>query len=189
MITDPSAILVICNSLREYIVFFSLKEVHFYPRSLQVSRSLRIAWVYAGVRKELREQRAREVLVSVGLGNRLNHKPSQLSGGQQQRVAIARALINHPALLLADEPTGNLDSKTGAEIMAMLQMLHQRGLTIVIVTHDHSVAAYAQRQIELQDGVVVRDELNRLYDPHHSSGSEAAYNGPYNELQQDKGEA
>jgi putative ABC transport system ATP-binding protein len=114
--------------------------------------------VYAGLSRREREKRARKVLQLVGLADRTGHKPSELSGGQQQRVAIARALINGPVLLLADEPTGNLDSHTSVEIMGVLQALNEQGLTIVIVTHDPNIARYARRQVTFLDGRIVRDE-------------------------------
>ena len=114
--------------------------------------------VYAGLSRREREKRARTVLQLVGLADRLDHKPPELSGGQQQRVAIARALINGPVLLLADEPTGNLDSHTSVEIMGVLQALNEQGLTIVLVTHDPNIASYAGRQVAFLDGRVVRDE-------------------------------
>jgi len=114
--------------------------------------------VYAGLSRREREKRARKVLQLVGLADRLAHKPPELSGGQQQRVAIARALINGPVLLLADEPTGNLDSHTSIEIMGVLQALNEQGLTIVLVTHDPNIARYARRQVTFLDGRVVRDE-------------------------------
>jgi putative ABC transport system ATP-binding protein len=114
--------------------------------------------LYAGKSKEEQQRRARRVLQLVGLSSRAQHKPAQLSGGQQQRVAIARALVNSPALLLADEPTGNLDTRTSIEIMAVLQALNDFGLTIVLVTHEPDIAAFAKRQIAFRDGKVVRDE-------------------------------
>jgi putative ABC transport system ATP-binding protein len=100
---------------------------------------------------------AREALVRVGLGDRLDHHPSELSGGQQQRVAIARALVTHPALILADEPTGNLDSRTSVEVMALFQELNEQGITIMLVTHEHDIAEYAKRIVEVRDGRIIRD--------------------------------
>jgi len=121
-------------------------------------RNVELPMIYAGLTRELREQRSREALQLVGLGARMDHKPAQLSGGQQQRVAIARALVNSPSLLLADEPTGNLDSRTSIEIMAVLQALNQRGLTIILVTHEPDIAEYTMRQVVFRDGCLVRDE-------------------------------
>src|SRR6266566_2293400 len=121
-------------------------------------KNVALPMVYAGLSARERDNRARKVLTLVGLGGRMSHKPAELSGGQQQRVAIARALVNGPSLLLADEPTGNLDSRTGVEIMAVLQALNDQGLTIVVVTHDPKVANYARRQVAFLDGRVVRDE-------------------------------
>jgi putative ABC transport system ATP-binding protein len=121
-------------------------------------RNVELPMVYLGLSKDEQRRRAKRALRLVGLGNRLDHKPMQLSGGQQQRVAIARALVNGPALLLADEPTGNLDSRTSVEIMALLQALNARGLTVVLVTHETDIARYAGRQITFRDGRVVSDE-------------------------------
>ena len=117
--------------------------------------------IYAGIPAEERAQRAKAALTSVGMGDRMNHKPSELSGGQRQRVAVARALVNKPAIILADEPTGNLDSQTGNEIMALFDRLHSEGNTIVLVTHEHDIAEYAHRIISIKDGVVAKDESKR----------------------------
>jgi len=118
--------------------------------------------VYAGISPEERAKRAMESLTRVGLAERAGHHPSQLSGGQQQRVAIARALVNRPAILLADEPAGNLDSRTSVEIMQILQTLNEeQGLTIVIVTHEHDIAQYATRTLEFRDGKLRRDTIVR----------------------------
>jgi putative ABC transport system ATP-binding protein len=114
--------------------------------------------LYAQVSKAEGEKRAREALELVGLGDRISHFPSQLSGGQQQRVAIARALVNRPSILLADEPTGNLDSRTSVEIMDIFQQLNDRGLTVVLVTHEHDISQYAKRAILFRDGKIRRDE-------------------------------
>ncbi len=115
--------------------------------------------IYAGVPSAERIERAKASLAAVGMGDRMNHKPNELSGGQRQRVAVARALVNNPAIILADEPTGNLDSQTGNEIMALLDRLHAEGNTIVLVTHEHDIAEYAHRIIYIKDGVVERDEV------------------------------
>ncbi len=121
-------------------------------------RNVELPMVYAGLPPRERERRALKVLQLVGLGSRVHHKPSELSGGQQQRVAIARSLVNGPSLLLADEPTGNLDSRTSVEVMAILQALNQQGLTIVLVTHEPDIAGYAKRRVVFRDGRLVRDE-------------------------------
>lgn len=117
--------------------------------------------IYAGVSAADRQKRAVEALKRVGLGERLNHMPNQLSGGQQQRVAIARALVTEPSIILADEPTGNLDSKSGIEVMAFLQELHKSGVTIVLVTHDAHVALHAARVVRIADGRITQDYFNR----------------------------
>jgi len=114
--------------------------------------------IYAGIHADERVARAKEALTEVGMADRMNHKPNELSGGQRQRVAIARALVNRPSIILADEPTGNLDSQTGNEIMALFDRLQTEGNTIVLVTHEHDIAEYAHRIVHIKDGVVERDE-------------------------------
>src|SRR5947199_5460284 len=114
--------------------------------------------IYAGVPSDGRAERAKQALTSVGMESRMMHKPNELSGGQRQRVAIARALVNKPSIILADEPTGNLDSQTGNEIMALFDRLHSEGNTIVLVTHENDIAAYAHRVVHIKDGVVAKDE-------------------------------
>ena len=113
--------------------------------------------VYAGVSREKRHERAKEVLKMVGLEDRMLHKPNELSGGQRQRVAVARALVNHPSIILADEPTGNLDSKTSYEIMNLFDEIYQKGNTVILVTHEEDIAQYAHRIIRLKDGLIETD--------------------------------
>ena len=117
--------------------------------------------IYAGKSKKERNARATQVLESVGLGDRMDHQPNQLSGGQRQRVAVGRALVNYPSIILADEPTGNLDSKTGVEIMGLFDQIHQEGNTVIVVTHEEEVAAHAHRVIRLRDGVIESDMRNK----------------------------
>lgn len=117
--------------------------------------------IYKGVSKSERQQRAKEVLNHVGLGDRVDHKPNELSGGQRQRVAVARALVNKPAIILADEPTGNLDTKTSYEIMALFDEIHAQGNTIILVTHEEDIAEHARRIVRLRDGLVEKDELRQ----------------------------
>lgn len=118
--------------------------------------------VYSGIDKHIRHEKAAQVLNKVGLGNYLNSRPSQISGGQQQRVAIARALVNNPRLILADEPTGNLDTKTSEEIMTLFDGLNQEGISIVLVTHENDIAEHAKRQIRFRDGVIEHDSLHAV---------------------------
>jgi len=142
--------------LRNRSIGFVFQAFNLLPR-LDVQKNIELPLVYAGTRRVERGQRAREAAAKVNLSDRLTHRPSQLSGGQCQRVAIARALVNDPALILADEPTGNLDSANGAEVLQLLGELHQLGRTIVLVTHDPAVAARAARVIEMRDGRIVKD--------------------------------
>jgi putative ABC transport system ATP-binding protein len=147
------------SELRNRSIGFVFQSFHLLPRLTALDNAA-LPLVYSEVDKSDRQQRAREALERVGLGSRLDHRPNQLSGGQRQRVAIARALINQPSLLLADEPTGNLDSRTSAEIMALLDELSAAGTTVALVTHEADVAAHAQRSIVLRDGRIVEDRAN-----------------------------
>jgi putative ABC transport system ATP-binding protein len=147
--------------LRNETIGFVFQSFHLLPRTTAVD-NVALPLVYAGVRAGERRRRAEEMLRRVGLGHRLKHRPNQLSGGEQQRVAIARALVTGPSLLLADEPTGNLDSATGAEVLGLLEALNREsGVAVVLVTHDQDVAARAARQIRMRDGLVV-GEVPRL---------------------------
>jgi putative ABC transport system ATP-binding protein len=148
-------------NIRNRLLGFVFQGFNLLGRATAIKNTM-LPMIYAGIPPQDRERRARKVLTLVGLGKRLDHKPSEMSGGQQQRVAIARALVNGPSLLLADEPTGNLDSRTSVEIMAVLQALNDQGLTIVLVTHDLKVADYARRQVSFLDGRVVKDEPVRV---------------------------
>jgi len=140
--------------IRNQKIGFIFQQFNLLPRSTAVENVM-LPMVYAGVPKEERRDRAEMALQKVGLGDRMSNRPSQLSGGQQQRVAIARALVNGPALLLADEPTGALDSQTSQEVMDLFNQLNHQAITIVIITHETEVAEQAKRQIRLQDGLVV----------------------------------
>ncbi len=142
--------------IRNREIGFVFQTFNLLPRA-DALHNVELPLVYAGVPAKERKERAAESLTQVGLGNRMGHRPNELSGGQRQRVAIARALVNRPSILLADEPTGNLDSTTSIEIMALFEQLHQNNQTIVLVTHEHDIAAHADRQVHLFDGKVERD--------------------------------
>jgi putative ABC transport system ATP-binding protein len=144
---------------RNRTVGFVFQSFNLLPR-LTALENVELPMIYGGVEPKERRARAAELLTRVGLGERLGHRPTQLSGGQQQRVAIARALAGKPALLLADEPTGALDTNTGKEILALFAELNREGVTVVIVTHDAEVATVARRTIEMRDGKIVRDQPN-----------------------------
>ena len=144
--------------IRSQKIGFVFQGFNLLPRTTSLENvELPLVYDRMGQTRNPRQQ-ATEALERVGLGNRLHHEPSQLSGGQQQRVAVARSLVNRPSLILADEPTGNLDSRTTIEVMALFQDLNDQGITILLVTHDEEVAAYAKRIIELRDGLIIRDE-------------------------------
>ena len=143
-------------AIRNEMLGFIFQQYNLLPK-LSLMENVEVPLVYAGVSRAERHKRAKEVLEKVGLGDKLKNKPNQLSGGQQQRVSIARALVRNPPLILADEPTGALDSHTGREVLGMLQELHNEGHTVVLITHDNSIAVQAERIIRLEDGRVVYD--------------------------------
>lgn len=146
--------------VRNKEIGFVFQTFNLLPRSTTLENVM-LPLVYAGISKAERETRAKQVLKQVGLENRMSHRPNELSGGQRQRVAIARALVNNPAIILADEPTGNLDSKTSKEIMGLLEDIHKGGNTIILVTHEEDIALYAHRIVRLKDGLVENDQLNK----------------------------
>lgn len=145
--------------VRNRQIGFVFQTFNLLPR-LSALENVALPLVYAGVSREDRLNKARDVLQSVGLGDRVTHKPNELSGGQRQRVAVARALVNDPAIILADEPTGNLDSKTSYEIMSLFEQIHKAGNTIILVTHENDIAMHAHRIVRMRDGLIESDQIN-----------------------------
>ncbi|WP_298352400.1 ABC transporter ATP-binding protein [uncultured Dokdonia sp.] len=146
--------------VRNTEIGFVFQTFNLLPRTTALD-NVALPMVYAGLSKSARNKRAEEVLTDVGLADRMDHKPNQLSGGQRQRVAVGRALVNKPSIILADEPTGNLDSKTGVEIMALFDAIHAAGNTVILVTHEEDIAEHAHRVIRLRDGVIESDLKNK----------------------------
>lgn len=146
--------------IRNKEIGFVFQTFNLLPR-YSALENVALPLIYAGYSKKEREQRAEEVLTMVGLEDRMDHNPNELSGGQRQRVAVARALVNKPSIILADEPTGNLDSKTSYEIMALFDEIQKKGNTIILVTHEEDIAQYAQRIVRLKDGLIDTDTLNK----------------------------
>ena len=144
--------------IRNKEIGFVFQTFNLMPRTTALD-NVALPMVYAGKSKEERTKRATEVLTQVGLSDRMDHKPNQLSGGQRQRVAVARALVNKPSIILADEPTGNLDSKTSIEIMKLFGEIHANGNTVILVTHEEDIAAHAHRIIRVKDGIIEKDEM------------------------------
>ena len=145
--------------VRNKEIGFVFQTFNLLPRSSSLD-NVALPLVYAGVGRKERDERARQTLENVGLGNRVGHKPNELSGGQRQRVAVARALINNPSIILADEPTGNLDTKTSIEIMGLLEEIHAKGNTIILVTHEEDIAQHAHRIVRMRDGLIEKDYPN-----------------------------
>jgi putative ABC transport system ATP-binding protein len=146
--------------IRNTEIGFVFQTFNLLPRTTALD-NVALPMIYAGASKKERINRAEKVLTDVGLADRMDHKPNQLSGGQRQRVAVGRALVNKPSIILADEPTGNLDSKTGHEILALFDDIHKAGNTVIMVTHEEDVAAHAHRIIRLLDGNIESDTMNR----------------------------
>lgn len=145
--------------VRNQEIGFVFQTFNLLPRNTALE-NVSLPLVYSGVKRDERDVRGAEVLTKVDLANRMDHKPNELSGGQRQRVAVARALVNNPSIILADEPTGNLDSKTSHEIMALFNDIHAQGNTIILVTHEEDIALHAHRIVRLRDGIVESDEVN-----------------------------
>ncbi len=145
--------------VRNKEIGFVFQTFNLLPRNTAMD-NVGLPLIYAGVKKQIRIERSRKALESVGLGNRVDHKPNELSGGQRQRVAVARALINNPSIILADEPTGNLDTKTSVEIMGLMEDIHAKGNTIILVTHEEDIARHAHRIVRMRDGLIEQDYLN-----------------------------
>jgi putative ABC transport system ATP-binding protein len=145
--------------VRNNEIGFVFQTFNLLPRNSALD-NVALPLVYAGINKEKRNERARRALENVGLGNRTDHRPNELSGGQRQRVAVARALINDPSIILADEPTGNLDTKTSIEIMGLMEDIHAKGNTIILVTHEEDIAKHAHRIVRMRDGLVEDDYMN-----------------------------
>ncbi len=145
--------------IRNKEIGFVFQTFNLLPKSTALE-NVALPLIYAGMNKIARDERALKVLADVGLSNRVDHKPNELSGGQRQRVAVARALVNSPSIILADEPTGNLDSKTSIEIMGLFEEIHEKGNTIIVVTHEEDIAMHAHRIIRLKDGLVESDKVN-----------------------------
>ncbi|QXV67387.1 ABC transporter ATP-binding protein [Mucilaginibacter achroorhodeus] len=145
--------------VRNSEIGFVFQTFNLLPRNSALD-NVALPLVYAGISKEKRNERAKQALENVGLGHRVDHRPNELSGGQRQRVAVARALINNPSIILADEPTGNLDTKTSIEIMGLLEDIHSKGNTIILVTHEEDIALHAHRIVRMRDGLVENDYLN-----------------------------
>ncbi|HUF77469.1 MAG TPA: ABC transporter ATP-binding protein [Thermoanaerobaculia bacterium] len=148
-------------AIRNREIGFVFQTFNLLPRTTALG-NVELPLIYSGMARRERRERAKEALVEVGLGDRMDHQPNELSGGQRQRVAIARALVNRPSILLADEPTGNLDSATSIEIMELFDRLHQDGNTVILVTHEAEIADHAHRQVVLRDGRVLSDEPTAL---------------------------
>ena len=146
-------------NIRNTEIGFVFQTFNLLPRTTALE-NVALPMIYAGASKKIRADRASEVLTDVGLADRMDHKPNQLSGGQRQRVAVGRALVNRPSIILADEPTGNLDSKTSLEIMQLFDEIHAKGNTVIMVTHEEDIAAHAKRVIRLHDGMVESDRFN-----------------------------